>query len=73
MKEALLIFTVVSFLGKLIFNGALGHSYASIKIATFKTLRRLDTQDGRQKVSIPERKVSLSFWQSGSAGKGGGI
>ena len=43
MKEALLRFTVVSFSGKLIFHGALGHSDASIKIAIFKTLRRLDT------------------------------
>ena len=40
MKEALLRFTVVSFSGKLIFNGVLG--YASIKIAIFKTLRSLD-------------------------------
>ena len=41
-KEAFLRFTVVSFLGKFIFNGVLGHSNASIKIAIFKTLRRLD-------------------------------
>ena len=32
-KEALLRFTVVSFSGKLIFDGVQGHSYASIKIA----------------------------------------
>ena len=31
-KEAFLRFTIVSFLGKLIFNGVLGHYYASIKI-----------------------------------------
>uniref|UniRef100_A0A671YJF1 Complement C3-like n=1 Tax=Sparus aurata TaxID=8175 RepID=A0A671YJF1_SPAAU len=42
-KEALLRFTVVSFLGKLIFNGVQGHFYASIKISIFKTLRMLDT------------------------------
>ena len=42
-KEALLRFTVVSFLGKLIFNGVQGHFYASIKITIFKTLRRLNT------------------------------
>ena len=43
MKEALIRFTVVSFSGKLIFNGVQGHSYASIKIAIFKAVRRLDT------------------------------
>ena len=43
MKEALLRLTVVSFAGKLIFNGVLGHFYASINIAVFKTLRRLNT------------------------------
>ena len=43
MKEALSRFIVVSFLGKLIFNGVLGHSYTSIKVAILKTLRRLDT------------------------------
>ena len=43
MKEVLLKFTVVSFLGKLIFNGVQGHFYASIKITIFKTLRRNDT------------------------------
>ena len=42
-KEELLRFTVVSFLGKLIFNGVLGHSDSSIKIAIFTTLGRLDT------------------------------
>ena len=42
-KEALLRFTVVLFLGKLIFNGVQGHFYTSIKIAFVKTLRRLDT------------------------------
>ena len=42
-KEALLRFTVVSFSGKLIFNGVRGHFYASIKITIFKTLRSLDT------------------------------
>ena len=44
-KEALYFyrFTVVSFSGKLIFNGVQGQSYTSIKIAIFKTLRRLDT------------------------------
>ena len=41
-KEALLKFTVVSILGKLIFNGVWWHFYPSIKIAIFKTLRRLD-------------------------------
>ena len=45
-KEALLRFTVVSFLGKLIFNGVQGHFYTGIKTAIFKTLT--------QKVSIPE-------------------
>ena len=43
MKEALFRFTIVLFSGKLIFNGVQGHFYASIKIAIFKTLRRLDT------------------------------
>ena len=43
MKEAFLRFTVVSFLGKLIFNEMLGHFYAGIKIAIFKTPRGLDT------------------------------
>ena len=43
MKDALLRFTVVSFSGKLIFNGLQGHFYVSIKIAIFKTIRRLDT------------------------------
>ena len=43
MKEALLRFTIVSFLGKLIFNGVQGHCYASIKTAIFKTLRKFDT------------------------------
>ena len=38
MKEALLRFTVVSFSGKLIFNGVQGHFSASIKIDIFKTL-----------------------------------
>ena len=42
-KAALLRFTVVLFSGKLIFNGVLGHSYASIKITIFKTPRGLDT------------------------------
>ena len=42
-KEALLRFTIVSFSGKFIFNGVLGHSYTGIKIAIFETLRRLDT------------------------------
>ena len=44
MKEVLLRFTIVVFSGKLIFNGVLGHSYASIKIfiILFLTLRRLD-------------------------------
>ena len=42
-KESLLRFTVVLFLGKLIFNGVQGHFSASIKITIFKTLRRLDT------------------------------
>ena len=37
MKESLLKFTVVLFLGKLIFSGVQGHSYA-----IFKTLRRPD-------------------------------
>ena len=40
-EEELLRFTVVSFSGKLIFNGVQGHFYASIKISIFKTLRRL--------------------------------
>ena len=40
-KEALLRFTVL-FSGKL-FNGVQGHFYASIKITTFKTLRKLST------------------------------
>ena len=40
MKESILRFTVVLFSGKLIFSGVLGHSYVSIKIAIFKTLRR---------------------------------
>ena len=35
-KEELLKFTVVSFLGKLIFNGVQGHFYASIKIVRLK-------------------------------------
>ena len=43
MKEALLRFTVVLFSGKIIFSGVQGHFYASIKIAIFKTLRRLET------------------------------
>ena len=43
MKEALLRFTLVLFSGKLLFNGVQGHFYASIKIAIFKTLKRLDT------------------------------
>ena len=34
-KEALLRFTIVSFLGKLIFNGVPGHLYTSIEIAIF--------------------------------------
>ena len=38
MREALQRFTVVLFLGKLIFSGVQGHFYA-----IFKTLRRLDT------------------------------
>ena len=42
-KEALLRFTMVSFSGKHIFSGVQGHFYTSIKIALFKTLRRLDT------------------------------
>ena len=42
-KEALSRLTVISFSGKLIFNGVQGHWHASIKIAIFKTLRRLDT------------------------------
>ena len=42
-KKALLRFTVVLISGKLIFNGVQGHSDASIEIAIFKTLRRLDT------------------------------
>ena len=40
MKEALLRFAVVSFSGKLILNGVLGHFYASIK-----TLRRLNNMN----------------------------
>ena len=43
MKEALSRFTVISFLGKLIFNGVQGHFYDSTKIAILKTLRRLNT------------------------------
>ena len=34
--------TVLSFSGKLILNGVLEHSYASIKTAIFKTVRRLN-------------------------------
>ena len=43
MKEAFLRFTIVSFSCKLIFNGVLGNSHDSIKIAIFKTLRGLDS------------------------------
>ena len=43
MKKALLRFTVVSFPEKLIFNGVQGYFYTSIKIAIFKTQRRLNT------------------------------
>ena len=39
----LLRFTVVLFLGKLIFNGVQGPSYARIKNTIFKTVRSLDT------------------------------
>ena len=42
-KEALLRFAIVLFSGKLIFNRVQGRSYASIKIAIFKTSRRLNT------------------------------
>ena len=41
-EEALSRFTVVSFSGRLIFNGVLRDCYANIKITIFKTLRRLD-------------------------------
>ena len=43
LNTPLLRFTVVSFSGKLIFNGVPGHWYASIKIAIFRTLRRVNT------------------------------
>ena len=43
MKETLSRFTVILFLGKLIFNGGQGHFYTSIKIIIFKIQRRLDT------------------------------
>ena len=41
MRHMYIRFSLLLFSGKLIFNGVLGHSYASIKIAIFKTLRRL--------------------------------
>ena len=56
MEEALLRFTVVSFLGKLIFSGVQGHFYASINIGIFKTLRR-NHQQQKKKERLPKNHI----------------